>query len=152
MSASRKFLGRGFAFPLRVNPNGGIATASEERLVQQSIWLILATGKGELQRNPNFGCGIHKLVFSDNTPANRAQIAHQVREAGEDEGADDDGQAPCLDPCRRGYLDDRCQRRSRDHAPLCRPVGHGDRGRECCIDICRRRTFRSHAPTMRPKA
>lgn len=81
MSASRKFLGRGFAFPLRVNPNGGIATASEERLVQQSIWLILATGKGELQRNPNFGCGIHKLVFSDNTPANRAQIAHQVREA-----------------------------------------------------------------------
>jgi phage baseplate assembly protein W len=81
MSAPRQFLGRGFAFPLRVGPNGGIAMASEEQLVQQSIWLILATSKGELQRNPTFGCGIHDYVFSDNTPPNRAQIAHQVRDA-----------------------------------------------------------------------
>jgi len=81
MSAPRKFLGRGFAFPLQVTRNGGIAMASEESLVQQSIWLILATSKGELQRNPNFGCGIHDLVFTDNIPAARAQIAHQVRDA-----------------------------------------------------------------------
>ncbi|RKF14888.1 baseplate protein [Roseovarius spongiae] len=81
MSAPRKFLGTGFAFPLRVTPNGGIALVSEERLVQQSIWLILATGKGELKRNPTFGCGIHDFVFTDNTPASQAQIAHQAREA-----------------------------------------------------------------------
>lgn len=81
MTASRRFLGSGFAFPLRVNPRGGIETASEERLVQQSIWVILSTAKGELQRNPNFGCGIHDLVFTNNIPANRAQIAHQVRAA-----------------------------------------------------------------------
>ncbi|MDJ0628976.1 MAG: GPW/gp25 family protein [Rhodobacter sp.] len=81
MTRSRKFLGTGVAFPLRVTPNGGIALASEERLVQQSIWLILATSPGELKRNPRFGCGIHDLVFSDNTPARRAQIAHQVRQA-----------------------------------------------------------------------
>jgi Bacteriophage baseplate protein W len=81
VSGPRQFLGTGFAFPLRVGPNGGIAMASEEQLVQQAIWLILATGKGELKRNPNFGCGIYDYVFTDNTPANQAQIAHQVREA-----------------------------------------------------------------------
>lgn len=81
MSATRKFLGCGFAFPLRVDPRGGIERASEENLVKQSIWVILSTSKGELQRNPRFGCGIHDLVFCANTPSNRAQIAHQVRQA-----------------------------------------------------------------------
>ena len=81
MKKTRKFLGAGIAFPLRVTPNGGIAMAREEQLVQQSIWLILATAKGELKRNPTFGCGIHDYVFTDNTPSNQAQIAHQVREA-----------------------------------------------------------------------
>jgi phage baseplate assembly protein W len=77
---SRAFLGKGPAFPLRVTPQGGIAWASEEALVQQSIWII-ATAKGEMQRNPRFGCGIHDFVFMADTPANRAQVAHQVREA-----------------------------------------------------------------------
>ena len=81
MSTTRKFLGTGFAFPLQVTPNGSIAMASEEKLVQQSIWLILATAKGELKRNANFGCGIHDFLFTDNTPARQAQIAHQVRDA-----------------------------------------------------------------------
>lgn len=81
MSGSRGFLGSGVAFPLRVTARGGIETASEERLVQQSIWVILSTAKGEMQRNPRFGCGIHDLVFTNNIPANRAQIAHQVRAA-----------------------------------------------------------------------
>jgi phage baseplate assembly protein W len=81
VSATRRFLGKGFAFPLRVTANGGIAMATEEQLVQQAIWLILSTGKGELKRNPNFGCGIHDYVFTDNTPSIQAQIAHQVREA-----------------------------------------------------------------------
>jgi phage baseplate assembly protein W len=81
MTASRKFLGSGFAFPLRVTPQGGIDRAAEEPLVQQAMWVILATAKGEMQANPGFGCGIHDLVFVNNTPPNRAQIAHQVRDA-----------------------------------------------------------------------
>lgn len=81
MTATRAFLGSGLAFPLRVNARGGIETASEERLVQQSIWVILSTAKGEMQRNPRFGCGINEFVFAANDPPNRAQIAHQVRSA-----------------------------------------------------------------------
>ncbi|MBI1205823.1 MAG: baseplate protein [Azospirillum sp.] len=78
---SRPFLGTGFAFPIRVNGRGGLDWVSGEAAVQRSIWIILATAKGELQMNPRFGCGIHDLVFTDNTPANRATIAHQVRAA-----------------------------------------------------------------------
>ena len=74
MTVQRKFLGSGLAFPLRVDPRGGIERADGERLVQQSIWVILATAKGQLQRNPRFGCGIHDFVFSANTPANRAEL------------------------------------------------------------------------------
>ena len=81
MRQTRKFLGTGIAFPLQVTPTGKISLASEEVLVQQSIWLILATAKGELKRNPTFGCGIHDYVFTNNTPANHAQIAFQVRQA-----------------------------------------------------------------------
>jgi phage baseplate assembly protein W len=81
VNSSRAFLGNGIAFPLRVNSRGAIEQAGEEALVQQSIWVILATAKGEMQLNPRFGCGIHDFVFVANTPANRAQIAHQVRSA-----------------------------------------------------------------------
>ncbi|MGJ8589606.1 MAG: GPW/gp25 family protein [Yoonia sp.] len=81
MRPSRKFLGTGLAFPLQVTPGGKIALASEEALVNQAIWLILATVKGELKRNPTFGSGIHDFVFADNTPATHAQIAFQVRSA-----------------------------------------------------------------------
>jgi phage baseplate assembly protein W len=78
---SREFLGNGWAFPLRVNARGGFDWVRDEANVQRSIWIILATARGEMQMTPRFGCGIHDFVFTDNTPANRAQIAHQVRAA-----------------------------------------------------------------------
>jgi len=78
---SRAFLGSGFGFPLAVNARGGFSWTSGEANVQRSIWIILSTAQGEMQMNPRFGCGIHDYVFSDNTPANRASIAHQVRMA-----------------------------------------------------------------------
>ena len=76
---SREFLGNGWAFPLRVNARGGLDWVRGEANVQRSIWIILSTARGEMQMNPRFGCGIHDFVFTDNTPANRAQspsLAH----------------------------------------------------------------------------
>ncbi len=78
---SRAFLGTGWAFPPRVNARGGLDWVTGESNVQRAIWIILSTARGEMQMNPRFGCGIHEYVFTDNTPANRAQIAHQVRAA-----------------------------------------------------------------------
>jgi phage baseplate assembly protein W len=81
LNSSRAFLGTGWAFPVRVNGRGGLDWVSGEEAVQRAIWIILSTAPGEMQRNPRFGCGIHDLVFTDNTPPNRAAIAHQVRSA-----------------------------------------------------------------------
>ncbi|SIT58622.1 GPW/gp25 family protein [Mesorhizobium prunaredense] len=78
---TRAFLGNGFGFPPMVNARGGFDWIAGEANVQRAIWIILSTARGEMQLNPRFGCGIHDYVFTDNTPANRASIAHQVRMA-----------------------------------------------------------------------
>ena len=41
---SRTFLGTGWQFPIRVNPQGGLSFSSGEQNIAESIWLILATG------------------------------------------------------------------------------------------------------------
>lgn len=75
----REFLGTGFKFPVRVNPQGGLSLSSGEQDVQEAIWIVLATSRGERQMRPDFGCGIHDYVFAPNNPATRSQIAQQVR-------------------------------------------------------------------------
>jgi phage baseplate assembly protein W len=77
----REFLGTGWKFPIRVNPRGGLSYVSAEQDIQEAIWIILSTAPGERQMRPQFGCGIHAYVFELNNPANRASMAHQVREA-----------------------------------------------------------------------
>ena len=78
---TRKFLGTGWRFPIRVTPVGGFPFSSGERSVQESIWIILATARGERQMLPRFGCGIHDLVFAPNNPATQGNVAHLVKEA-----------------------------------------------------------------------
>lgn len=84
-SASRKpdraFLGSGWKFPLQVSPGGGIATASEEQRIEESIYLILSTAKGERVMRPDFGCGIHDLVFSPSNPTSVTLVVDRVRRA-----------------------------------------------------------------------
>ncbi len=75
----REFLGTGWDFPIRINPRGGLSFASGEQDVQEAIWVILSTAKGERQMLPTFGCGIHEYVFAPNNPSTRNNIAQQVR-------------------------------------------------------------------------
>lgn len=81
MTDSRSFLGAGWRFPVRVGPDGSLALSAGERSVAESIWLVLSTSPGERVMNPEFGCGIHDLVFAPNTAATHAAVAHHVREA-----------------------------------------------------------------------
>jgi uncharacterized protein len=74
-------VGAGYRFPLQVGPDGGLASSSGEAAIQESIWLILATSRGERQMEPRFGCGIHDYVFAPINQATRANVAHQVHEA-----------------------------------------------------------------------
>lgn len=72
------FMGKGWAFPIRVNGRGGLDYADGDPLIEQSIWLILSTSPGTRIMVPEFGCGIHDFVFASNAPNLRATIAAEV--------------------------------------------------------------------------
>lgn len=75
------FLGTGWAFRMGVDGRGGIAMASDEQGIERSMRLILSTAKGERRMRPNFGCGIHDLVFSPNDATTAGLIRYHVIEA-----------------------------------------------------------------------
>jgi len=79
--SGRDFLGTGWSFPVRPGPRGGFVWSSAETDIEESIWIILGTAKGERQMLPQFGCGIHNYVFAPNSPTTRASIAEDVRGA-----------------------------------------------------------------------
>jgi len=78
---ARDFLGIGWKFPLQVTPAGRIAQARHEQRIEESVFLILSTARGERVMLPDFGCGIHDLTFSANTPGARSAIVESVRTA-----------------------------------------------------------------------
>ena len=64
-SEQKAFLGRGWANPVALNiRTGGVAFVEYEEDIRQSILIILETAPGERVMRPNFGCGIHELVFT----------------------------------------------------------------------------------------
>jgi phage baseplate assembly protein W len=75
------FLGRGFAFPFLPGADRRLALAGEEERIRQSLWIILSTAPGERLMRPDFGCGIHDLVFEPNSAALRGRVAARVRVA-----------------------------------------------------------------------
>jgi phage baseplate assembly protein W len=75
------FLGKGLTFPVKLDPTGRLTYSSAEDLIQQSIRLIIETSPGERVMRPDFGCGIHELVFEANTTMLHTRIQHRVREA-----------------------------------------------------------------------
>ncbi|MFC6705783.1 GPW/gp25 family protein [Flexivirga alba] len=77
----RGFLGIGWRFPLQVSPAGAIATSALEQKIEESLYLILSTAKGERPMLPNFGCGIHDLVFAPGDAGTVAQVVSSVRDA-----------------------------------------------------------------------
>lgn len=61
----KEFLGRGWAMPVQLDPRTGqVASVAYEDDIRQSILIILETAPGERVMRPNFGCGIHELVFT----------------------------------------------------------------------------------------
>lgn len=75
------FIGRGWAFPIRIDANGGIALVSREHEIQEAIRLIVSTSPGERPMRPDFGCRIHDFVFSPTDGATAAAISAEVTSA-----------------------------------------------------------------------
>jgi phage baseplate assembly protein W len=72
----KDFLGRGWAMPVELDPRTGrVASVAYEEDIRQSIMIILETAPGERVMRPNFGCGIHELVFAamDSTTLQRVR-------------------------------------------------------------------------------
>ncbi len=76
---SEAFIGKGWAYPVHTDRSGGMALVSGDQELAESIRLIIGTALGERPMRPEFGCGIHDLIFApaDSTTAGRA--AYEVR-------------------------------------------------------------------------
>lgn len=68
------FLGKGWPFPV-FDDEKEIRSRVGEDSIRDSIWIILATAPGERVMRPDFGCGVHDLVFAvhDSTTLGRVE-------------------------------------------------------------------------------
>lgn len=79
---SKEFLGRGWKYPVGVDPvTGRIALSEYEQDIRESIRIILATAPGERLMRPDFGCGIHELVFSTISRITLGQFESRIRQS-----------------------------------------------------------------------
>ena len=82
MDEQKAWLGRGWAYPVHIDQaTGGIAVSEYEEDIRQSIRVILGTSRGERVMRPDFGCGIHDLVFEVVDMATETRIGAAVRES-----------------------------------------------------------------------
>jgi uncharacterized protein len=73
--------GTGLAFPIRVDHGGSIALATGDDDIEQAIGVILGTAPGERPMRPEFGCGIHDLVFESVDAYTVGRVKQHVRMA-----------------------------------------------------------------------
>jgi phage baseplate assembly protein W len=81
METEKAILGTGWAFPLRIDGRGGMALSQHENDIEESIFIILGTAKGERRMRPDFGCEIHDLVFAPNNANTWGLAAYYVEDA-----------------------------------------------------------------------
>lgn len=82
MDEQKAFLGRGWAWPVQLDPRTGlVASVAYEDDIRQSMRIILETAPGERVMRPNFGCGIHELVFEAMDSTTIQRIRSTVEEA-----------------------------------------------------------------------
>src|SRR5262249_51884102 len=75
------FIGRGIAFPLRVDQSGSIAYTSGATDIDASLRMVLITAPGERLMRPRFGCKIWDLLFEPINANTLGLMAVAVREA-----------------------------------------------------------------------
>jgi uncharacterized protein len=78
---AKAFLGVGWAFPPRVEPDGQVAEAVYEQDVREAITIILGTNQGERVMRPEFGAGLRSLVFQPVNPTTLARVETTVRDS-----------------------------------------------------------------------
>jgi phage baseplate assembly protein W len=91
--ARQDLIGVGWRYPVRFDlassetgaplarGRGGIAFAREDRDIEQAIFIILSTARGERRMRPTFGCDIHTLVFAPINPTTLGLMHQYVSDA-----------------------------------------------------------------------
>jgi phage baseplate assembly protein W len=74
-------IGHGWAFPPKIDAQGGLALTNIRSEIRQSIEIILSTSPGQRVMRPTFGCRLHELVFAPNNSHTAAQARRYVEEA-----------------------------------------------------------------------
>jgi len=75
IDAAEEFAGLGFS------ATGGIDMVSDDASVRQAILLLLATVPGERVMRPDYGCDLHRLIFSPNDHTTAGLAIHYIRKA-----------------------------------------------------------------------
>lgn len=66
---------------LSFSPTGGVEMVEERESVRQAVLLLLSTHPGERVMRPDYGCDLHKLVFSPNDDTTAGLAIHYVQQA-----------------------------------------------------------------------
>jgi len=77
---AHEFLGRGWSFPIAAD-GGRIVEIGQDDKIRQAIEIILRTAPGERVARPDFGCGIHDLVFESLSSDMLGRVISTVSEA-----------------------------------------------------------------------
>lgn len=77
---SKDFLGTGWKYPVKVDIDKKIAMSEYEEDIEEAIRIILGTAKGERVMRPDFGCGIHEMVFEPINTSTVNLIKNSVRD------------------------------------------------------------------------
>lgn len=79
---NQKFTGTGWSFPIQpTSQTGKISVSQDEKLIEESIRMIIMTRKGERVMRPTFGCDIHDFTFETIDYTNLTQMELVVEEA-----------------------------------------------------------------------
>jgi phage baseplate assembly protein W len=66
---------------LTISTTGGVEMVYGSASVRQSILLLLATIPGERVMRPDYGCDLHRLIFSPNDETTAGLAIHYIRQA-----------------------------------------------------------------------
>lgn len=66
---------------LRLTPTGRAQMVEEQASIRQALLLLLTTVPGERVMRPDYGCELHRLLFSNNDDTTAGLAIHYVRRA-----------------------------------------------------------------------
>lgn len=66
---------------LQISPRGGIEMVEGNSAIRQAILMLLFTIPGERVMRPDYGCELHRLIFSPNDDTTAGLAIHYIRKA-----------------------------------------------------------------------